>query len=379
MTQRSFVRNLGIVLASLLATNVNAQTDGVFRDKIVVHHVGPFTNSALAASNKETLDAADLYLSLVNARGGVNGRKIIIERNDDSQDSKKTSEITQAIVKDRGALALLLPRTSPSTEAMMPLAESAGLPLIGPQPGPTTVTSPMKRYVFAVRASYHAEVERAIELQHTLGRRTFAFLIAADAFGSDVIKGAEAKLATYNLKPIVIEKIDNRNPEVSKAIAVFAKAKPEVIIFAAGAKAHADFIKGYAPTGNFTQFIALSNSSNSQFLKELGDFKRGVIVMQVFPSPDAATSELTREYREAVLAAKKTISYASFQGFITAKILVEAITRAGKTPTPASVTAALESMRNFDLGGYVITFGQQNRMGSKFVEPTMITKDGRFI
>jgi branched-chain amino acid transport system substrate-binding protein len=379
MALRKQLTQLSLSLIGLLFLPVHAQTNGVFPDKIVIHHVGPFTNSPLAASNKEALDAADLYLGLVNARGGVNGRKIVIERNDDNQDPKKTTEMTQTILKDRSALALLMPRTSPSTEAMMPLAESAGIPLIGPQPGTSTITQPMKRNVFAVRASYHAEVERAIELQHTLGRRSFAFLLAADSFGSDVMKGAEAKLASFNLKPVAVEKIDNRNPEVSKAIAAFAKVKPEVIIFAAGAKAHADFVKGYVSTGNFTQYIALSNSSNSQFLKELGDFKRGVIVMQVLPSPEAATTELAREYRDAALAAKKVISYQAFQGFITAKVLVEAIGRAGKTPTPASLTAALENFRSFDLGGYVITFGPQNRMGSKFVEPTMITKDGRFI
>jgi branched-chain amino acid transport system substrate-binding protein len=379
MALRKQLTQLSLSLIGLLFLPVHAQTNGVFPDKIVIHHVGPFTNSPLAASNKEALDAADLYLGLVNARGGVNGRKIVIERNDDNQDPKKTTEMTQTILKDRSALALLMPRTSPSTEAMMPLAESAGIPLIGPQPGTSTITQPMKRNVFAVRASYHAEVERAIELQHTLGRRSFAFLLAADSFGSDVMKGAEAKLASFNLKPVAVEKIDNRNPEVSKAIAAFAKVKPEVIVFAAGAKAHADFVKGYVSTGNFTQYIALSNSSNSQFLKELGDFKRGVIVMQVLPSPEAATTELAREYRDAALAAKKVISYQAFQGFITAKVLVEAIGRAGKTPTPASLTAALENFRSFDLGGYVITFGPQNRMGSKFVEPTMITKDGRFI
>ncbi len=379
MALGKLITGLGMSFIGMMLLPVHAQTNGVFPDKIVIHHVGPFTNSILAASNKEALDAADMYLDIVNARGGVNGRKIVIERNDDNQDPKKTAEITQAILKDRTALALVMPRTSPSTEAMMPLAESVGVPLIGPQPGTSTITQPLKRYVFAVRASYHAEVERAIELQHTLGRRSFAFLAASDSFGADVMKAAEAKLASLNLKPVGVEKIDNRNPDVTKAIAAFAKLKPEVIVFASGAKAHADFVKGYAPTGNFTQYIALSNSSNSQFLKELGDLKRGVIVMQVLPSPEAATTELAREFRDAALAAKKPISYQAFQGFITAKVLVEGINRAGKSPTPASLTAALENFRGYDLGGYIITFGAQNRMGSKFVEPTMITKDGRFI
>jgi branched-chain amino acid transport system substrate-binding protein len=272
-----------------------------------------------------------------------------------------------------------MPRMSPSTEALMPLVEEANIPLIGPQPGPSTVTTPMKRHVFAVRASYAAEVASAIELQNKFGRRRFAFLVASDAFGDDVLKGLDATMSALKLQSVGIERIDNRNPDVTKAVESFAKLKPEVVMFICAAKGGADFAKAYNRTGNVTQYVALSNASNSGFVKELGELKSGVIVMQVMPSPDSPKVRVSREYRDAARLAKLPISYQSMQGFVTAKLLVEALKRAGKNPTPESLSLALEKMQNFDLGGLIVSYGTNERMGSKFVEATMISKDGRFV
>ncbi len=356
-----------------------AQANGVFPDRVVLHHIGPLKNAVLAASNNEALDGADLYFNAVNSRGGVHGRKIVLERLDDGQDAKKSAELATSLLSSNAALAIILPRTSPTTDALIPLAEQAKVPLIGPQAGGNNITEPVKRSVFAVRASYTAEVVRAIDLQHSLGRRSFAFVAANDAFGNDVLRSAEAKLTALNLKPAAIERVDNRNPEVTKAVATFAQVKPEVILLICAAKCGVDTIKGYTATRNAAQFVALSNASNAGFIRDLGDLKRGVIVMQVVPSPEAATTEIARDYRSAAQAAGKPISYQTFQAYITAKLIVEALTKAGKNPTPEKLITALENMRNFDLGGFIVSYGPKERMGSKLVEPTMITKDGRYL
>jgi branched-chain amino acid transport system substrate-binding protein len=356
-----------------------AQTHGVFADRIVLAHIGPLDKAVLAASNRETLDAADLYLKKINGAGGVNGRKVVIERFDDNQDPKKTSEIAQQLVEKKAALAFAMPRTSPSTEALYPIVDASDVPLIAPQPGTGSITEPMKRKVFAIRASYNAEVARALELQHSLGRRRFAFLIANDAFGNDIIKGLDGPMNKLAMKPVGVERVDNRNPDVAQAVKNFSALKPEAVFFICAAKCGADFVKAFLATGNMAQFVAISNASNSGFLKELGDKKQGVVVMQVLPSPFSPKYTVSRDYRQAAEAAKLPVTYNGLQGYLSAKLIVEALKRAGRNPTPASLASALEGMRNFDMGGFIVNFGANERMGSKFVEATMISKDGRFI
>ena len=60
-------------------------------------------------------------------------------------------------------------------------------------------------------------------------------------------------------------------------------------------------------------------------------------------------------------------------------MLVEGLRRAGpKEPTRESLANALDSMANFDAGGYVVSFTPTNHNGSSFAEMTVIDKNMRF-
>jgi branched-chain amino acid transport system substrate-binding protein len=59
-------------------------------------------------------------------------------------------------------------------------------------------------------------------------------------------------------------------------------------------------------------------------------------------------------------------------------VLVEGIRRAGPNLSRESLVKALDSMQNFDVGGYNVDFNPREHNGSKFVELTAIGKAGRF-
>jgi ABC-type branched-subunit amino acid transport system substrate-binding protein len=358
---------------------VHAQSDGVFPDKIVLHHVGPLSNSVLAASNKEAIEGANLYFARINAKGGVAGRKVVLETSDDNQDVKKASELTKAVIARDGAIAFFMPRTSPVLDVMIPLVEAAAIPLIAPQVGPDSVTEPPKRHVFAVRASYSAEVDYVIKLQNSFGRTKFAVIGATGSFGDNVVKSAERALAGLSLKTSGIVRVDERNPDIAEAVRVFSASRPDVVIFGCASKCGADFVKAYNQSGNRAQYVALSNSNNSQFVQGLGDQGRGVIVMQVTPSPHSPRYAVSREFKVAAEAAQLPVTYAVMQGWLSARLAVEGLQRAGAKPTPASLTNALESLQNFNMGDYMINYGPKQRAGSQFIEPTMIGATGSFV
>lgn len=131
---------------------------------IVVHHIGPLTGM-LAASNKEALDGAKLYLDALNARGGVQGRPVQLQTLDDAQDPEKTVEHLQTLIAGNQLLALMLPRTTPSTDALLPVSAQQGVPVIGPQAGGSAINQPPRREVLTLRASYQKEAETAIRQQ----------------------------------------------------------------------------------------------------------------------------------------------------------------------------------------------------------------------
>jgi branched-chain amino acid transport system substrate-binding protein len=124
-----------------------------------VHHIGPFTG-VLAASNTEAMEGARLALEAFNARGGLAGRPVQLKTLDDGQDPKRAAALLTELLASGKLLALMMPRTTPSLEAMMPAITAQGVPVVGPQTGASFVNQPPKREIFTLRASYQKEAER---------------------------------------------------------------------------------------------------------------------------------------------------------------------------------------------------------------------------
>ena len=345
---------------------------------VVVHHIGPLTG-VLAASNKEATDGARLFLDGYNARGGLQGRPVRLEILDDGQDPKRTKEHFDALVAAGTLLALMMPRTTPSIEILLPGVAQHGVPVIGPHSGASFVNQPPKREVFALRASYQKEAEVAIRQQHSIGMREFGLLLADDAFGRDTYTGIERTMKELQLSAVASAKVDNRKPDVTDAVRVLLEKRPQVVLLIVSSKAAADFIKGYRGAGGRATFISLSNTSNNDYVQALGNQARGAIVMQVLPSPFSATTALARDYAAAAGKAKQTLSYAGLYGYACAKLLALGLAKAGREPTRAGLVQALESLGEVDLGGFRLRYGPSERVGSSYVDSTIITLQGRFL
>jgi hypothetical protein len=72
------------------------------------------------------------------------------------------------------------------------------------------------------------------------------------------------------------------------------------------------------------------------------------------------------------------LSPAMLEGFASAKVLVEALRRAGPKPTRAKMVAALEGLKGYDLGGGLeVSYSPQDHSGIDFADLSIIS-DGRF-
>jgi hypothetical protein len=53
--------------------------------------------------------------------------------------------------------------------------------------------------------------------------------------------------------------------------------------------------------------------------------------------------------------------------------------RSGPNPTPEKILRALEALGNLDVGGFNVSFSPASRVGSRFVEVTVIGKSGTLL
>jgi branched-chain amino acid transport system substrate-binding protein len=368
---RSSIR-LAAGLFSLCALIGGAQA------QIVIGQTAGFTG-AVAAGVKETTDGAKLYLDSINAKGGVHGQKIELVSLDDKFDPKLAAENARKLIEEQNVLALFLTRGTPHTEAIIPLLDKYGVALIGPSTGAMVLHQPVRKHVFNVRATYQREAEKAMTHLTSMGISRIAVVLADDSFGADGLAGAQRGLAAANLKPVVQEKFDRAKPDFGPIAPKIFKANTQAILMVASGQAVVDGIKAFRAAGSTAQIVTLSNNASGGFIKSLGSNARGVIVTQVFPSERSIAYPMVKEAQELMQAEKAgELSPAMLEGYAAAKVLVEALRRAGPKPTREKIQIALESMHKFDLGGLEVSFSTEHHTGLDFADLSIIGSDGKF-
>jgi len=261
--------------------------------------------------------------------------------------------------------------------------EEAGIALLAPYTGAQDLREPMNPNIFHIRASYTDETARMVEHLHTIGLRRFAVMYQDDPFGKSGLAGAEQALEKLGLKAVAKGGYDRAKPEeVDAAVAAIAPAEPDAIIMVSVNRASAAFVKKMREKGSRARLFSISVVNFKELLKNAGeDTVRGVGISQVMPSPYSQLVPVAREFQQLMAKYQpgKVVSYASMESFIAAKIMVEAIKRSGGNPTREKVLAQLEKLNAYDVGGFKVSFSPENRVGSRFVEVTVIGQGGKLI
>ena len=91
------------------------------------------TNSGTAAAYGEAEVAGfKLAVDEINAKGGINGKKVKLESMDDKGDATEASNAFNKLAGDNSVLGVVGPTISSTTAAVAPLADQSKLPAIAP-------------------------------------------------------------------------------------------------------------------------------------------------------------------------------------------------------------------------------------------------------
>jgi branched-chain amino acid transport system substrate-binding protein len=345
---------------------------------IVIGQTADFSGPQ-SALVKDTTAAAIAYFNKINAEGGIRGRKIELKSLDDGYDITRTVNNARMLAQDKSVVALMLSRGTSNAEALLPVLTELKIPLLGPVGGSRILHSPPNRYMFNLRPAYQTEVAKAIGQLAAQGITQLAVVYTDDAFGKDALVGFDQAMAERKLKPVARASIPRGSIDVAAAVEQLIQAKPQATVGLCIAKGCVALVSAMRAKGISSQFVSLSNTSSEGYIKDLGANSRGVIVTQVFPYPQSGVSAVAKELRDLAQKANFAASYTTMEGMIAAKVMVEALRRAGDNPTSEKIAIALESLRNYDMGGYAVNFGADDRTGSEFVDLSMISREGQFI
>jgi branched-chain amino acid transport system substrate-binding protein len=367
-----------LILAASVVSPALAET-GVTDKQVLVGQFAAFSGPAsqLGERLKVGLEA---YFKAVNAQGGVNGRQIKLVSRDDGYEPEKAKTAVKALIEEDKVFALVGSVGTPTGIASVPILTEARVPLIGMFTGAEALRQPFNRQVFHVRGSYYDETERIVQHLTSLGLKKIAVFYQNDAYGKAGLEGVERALTRRQLKMVATGTVERNTVDVAKSIETILASQPDAIVQIGAYKACAAFIKQARATGFGGQFFNVSFVGSKALADELGDGGAGVVISQVVPFPYGGSIPVVREYHQIMgEAGHKEFDFSSMEGFLIAKVFVEGLKRAGRNPTRDGLIGGLESIRDWDLGGFTIKYSPRDHVGSTFIDVTTIGRGGRFM
>jgi ABC-type branched-subunit amino acid transport system substrate-binding protein len=317
-----------------------------------------------AAVGRDYVAGIRTCFDMINANGGINGRRIqYLVRDDHGQPDLSSKLSTELIERDQadyllGGVGDEAVRSVTRAPAFHNSNHILFAPLAAGDIG-------QRERVLFWRPSYQQEVRHIFNHFDKLGIRKVAVVWQDNASNAEAWKSLNAELAMRAITPSVTARIDTDGARIVQEAEQVAAAKPGVVLVIADTIGTALFLKEYRKRDAQT-FVAGTSLINLDTLQELAGAKavEWTVFSQVVPDPGAAKSpiqvehlNMMRKYRD------EAVSSLTLEGFAAAKVLVWAIQHA-KT----SGRALHELMgRNgaFDLGG--LTFaasGERNHLSN---------------
>lgn len=365
-----------LALTPFVAPLAAVAQQGVSNDTLTLGHSGALSGP-LSELNKEYLSGATLFFDQINARGGINGRKIELITLDDAYDPDRAADNVRQLIEKNDVLALFACfGTGPSLKAI-PVASAAKVPFFAPYTGADAVRTPANPMVFHVRASYSQEIEKMVDHLSNIGVRSIGVVHHTDAFGQAGLDAAAAALTRRGLPAPIVAPIASDGSNADSAVTqVMAGNAAAVLLITAGNSSPA-FMKALLKTDYRPMLYGLSVISAKQLIRELGDEAHGLVIAQVMPSPFRVDYPFVREYRQAADKAGQTYSYTALEGYMAARSFAEALRRVGRDINREKLVIALESLGDWDAGGMKLGYSARRRNGLDYVDLAIISR-GKF-
>jgi branched-chain amino acid transport system substrate-binding protein len=317
----------------------------------------------------------------VNKAGGVNGRKITYTVLDDAYSPQRALANVRRLVESTGVLAMFGGCGTPTAMTVLNYAVENGVPYLFPYAGLDALTHPVKPTIFAIMPLYADQVKGMTPyLFGQFKPKTYSMVLTNVPGYKDLITVVRAAAPAAGVKELTVKAFEPGMTDVAPLVLELKQANPDLLVLSAIATDGARFLQEMARQNWFPKVITGTSTLTDQvFLQAAGDLANDRVVAPGFSVP--ASDPKAKACNDELAAYKPDFRPSQFTlfGCVSARVLVEALRRAGKDLTRESLIVALNGLKNFETGlTPPVSFDAGNHMGLSSIMPIAIRK-GEFV
>jgi branched-chain amino acid transport system substrate-binding protein len=382
LSRRSLVAAASAYAALLATTPARAQqqgpgvTDKEIRLGTWIPLTGPY--AAYGVPFRAGIDAC---LGMVNDKGGIKGRKVVLTVEDNVYNPQRTVAAARKLISRDEVLAIVMPFGAVSASAFDYVLGESKVPMVNGYGSAVDWYSPPRENLFGAMALYESQARSLGRWAAKDGFKNIVVLHSAVAGFTNVAVHVEpgvkatlpdakvelfpTKLGTTDYGPIALE-VNKKNPDAL----VLILSQQEMI--AASKELRLQGYKG--PLYSYSPAVANSTL-------ELGGAALEGLKAIGLTTPIDANTPAVKQYREALAkyAPNEKPDYVSLIGFGLTLATVEALRGIPGPITRQSLVTALYAMRNFDTGIFPpISYSPERHLGVTRVQ-RVVAQGGKWV
>src|SRR5580693_4980192 len=335
---------------------LTASAPGITPTTITIGSHQPLTGPA-APGYSEIAPAANAYYQYVNANGGIYGRKIVYTYLDDGYDPTKTASVVRQLVLQDSVYAIFNGLGTPTHLAAVSFLNSEKVPDVFVASGCDCWNAPSTYpQTFGWQLDYISEgkILGQYVAQHFKGKKV-GFFYQNDEFGQDGVKGLLDEIPAS----MVVSKQSYvpTNVNVAPAVAALRAAGAQVVV-SFSIPAFTALLKLNSLKLGFSPTLVVSNVGSDPitlsglleaFAKQAGatvngnQLTNGIITDAYLPALSTSDSWYTLfKMVHDQYEPKAPLDGNFFYGMAVAYTFVQAMLKAGRNPTRADLTNAIQ-------------------------------------
>jgi branched-chain amino acid transport system substrate-binding protein len=308
-------------------------------ESIKIALIGPQTgtNAVLGEWQKK---GYQLVIDEKNAAGGIQGRKIVVQIEDDEADSTKAVNLAQkAITQDKVVAAMACPNSTP-TLAVVPIFAQNKVPHLTPALN-VDITKKGSKYVFRTAPAGAAYEDTLVDFMVAQGYKKYAIISDNSAFGKGEGDYQEAALARNgSLKALTRETYGTEDKDFAAQITKIMQTDAQVLLIA-GSEIAAGLIAKQSRRLGFKGVIAGGTAIGTPtFAETAGDAAEGVIFTSPYITADVSEVAKTWAAKYKARYGEDLESHGA-QAIDGANMLIMALEKAYPNITPETIATEL--------------------------------------
>lgn len=303
----------------------------------------------------------EAYLGSVNAKGGVNGKKLKLISYDDSYQPAQTTALVKKLVYQDQVFAIVGSIGSPTNAATYKMLDEAKVPLLGMGTGSPIFYRPTLKYVFPAWPLYTTDGKTmGAFVKQRFANQPVAIIYQDDAFGKPIRDGILSQIGKAEMQiPYVPSQVD-----FSSAVIKMKAAGIKVVMLATIATSGAQVLNQMASLGYQPQRILTASACGYTGIFKTIPSLEGAYCTAFLPAPGSSDPkwQAFAKGMEQYAPGKEANIYAAW-GWLAGEVAVAGLQRVKGPVTRENFVAALDSLRDLDTIGGRLTYTAQSHDG----------------